>query len=212
MVAQNSKLRLGGMVSIQSKILTRLRKYLRIARAGEIAERYLIMNGFDGALATLGVILGSYIAGVIDVRVVLSAGFGASFAMGISGAWGTFVAERTQRVKSIKELEKAMFAELKNSIIGKASRVAIIWLALVDALSPILTSVVTLLPFIMSFYGLMPLGNALIASVILNLMTLFTLGLFLGRISKSSMILQGILMVLAGIFASLFLLALGLAL
>ncbi len=200
------------MIGIQNQILSKLRNYLRVARAGEIAERYFIMNGFDGALATLGVVIGSYIAGHLDARVILSAGFGASLAMGISGAWGAFMAERTQRVKDMKELEQAIFSELKNSIIGKASRVAMMWIALVDALSPVVTSLVTLLPFILSFHGLMSLGDALLASILLNLTTLFTLGLFLGRISKSSMILQGILMVLAGIVASLLLLILGLAL
>ncbi|MCP8313729.1 MAG: hypothetical protein H3Z53_05085 [archaeon] len=199
------------MVSIQNRILSKLRKYLRIAKASEIAERYLIMNGFDGALAILGVVIGSYVVGANDAKIILSAGFGVSFAMGISGAWGAFMAERAQRAKNIKELEQAMFTELKDSIIGRASVVAVLWVALVDALSPIITAFIALSPFLFSFYGLVSLGNALIASIILNLTVLFILGLFLGRISKSSMIKQGALMVLAGIFTLLFLLALELA-
>lgn len=169
------------------------------------------MNGFDGALAILGVIIGSYVVGVNDARIILSAGFGASFAMGISGAWGAFMAERAQRVKGIKELEQAMFTELKGSIIGRASIVAVLWVALVDALSPIVTAFITLSPFLLSFYGLMSLGNAVIASIILNLTTLFILGLFIGRISKSSMVKQGVMMILAGIVTLLFLLVLNLA-
>ncbi|MCP8307279.1 MAG: hypothetical protein H3Z53_00510 [archaeon] len=169
------------------------------------------MNGFDGALAILGVIMGSYVVGVRDAKIILSAGFGASFAMGISGAWGAFMAERAQRVKNIKELEQAMFTDLKNSIIDRASIVAVFWVALVDALSPIITAFIALSPFLLPFYGLVSLGNALIASIILNLTTLFILGLFLGRISKSSKITQGALMILAGIVTLLFLLALELA-
>lgn len=197
--------------NIQNQILLKLRKYLRIARANEIAERYLIMNGFDGALAMLGIVIGSYIAGVNDAKIILSAGFGASLAMGISGAWGAFMAEKAQRVKKIKELEQAMFTDLKNSIISRASIVAVLWVALVDALSPIITALIALSPFLLSFYGLLSLGNALITSIILNISTLFILGLFLGRISKSNMITQGALMILAGITTLLLLLALKLA-
>jgi predicted membrane protein (TIGR00267 family) len=170
------------------------------------------VNGFDGALAILGVVIGSYIAGVSDAKIILSAGFGASLAMGISGAWGAFMAEKAQRAKNIKELEQAMFTDLKNSIIGRASIVAVLWVALVDALSPIITAFIALSPFLFSFYGLASLENALIASIILNLTVLFILGLFLGRISKSNMITQGVLTVLAGIVTLLLLLALGLAL
>ncbi len=169
------------------------------------------MNGFDGALAILGVIIGSYVVGVNDAKIILSAGLGVSFAMGISGAWGAFMAERAQRVKNIKELEQAMFTDLKNSIIDRASIVAVLWVALVDALSPIITALITLSPFLLALYGILPLGDAMIASIILNLTVLFTLGLFLGRVSKSSKFKQGILMVLAGIVTLLFLLLLELA-
>ncbi|MCP8305315.1 MAG: hypothetical protein H3Z50_07635 [archaeon] len=198
------------MVSIQNQTLLKLKKYLKIAGANEIARRYLLLNGFDGALATLGVIIGAYIAGGIDAKIILSAGFGASLAMGISGAWGAFVAERAERIRCLKELEQAMFTELKNSIIEKASKVATLWVALIDALSPILTAFITLSPFLLSVYGLMPLDSAFIVAIILNMATLFSLGLFLGRISRSNMILQGALMVLTGVITLFFLLALGL--
>jgi len=197
------------MVSIQNP-LKKFNKYLKIARANEIARRYFLMNGFDGAMTTLGVIIGAYIAGVTDARIILSAGLGASFAMGISGAWGAFITERAERVRGMKELEKALFTELKNSILDRASKVAMIWVALIDALSPIMTAFITLLPFWLSLYGLMPLGNALVLAILLNMSTLFALGLLLGRISKTNMLIQGILMILAGIIASFFLLALGL--
>lgn len=177
----------------------------------EIAERYLIMNGFDGALAILGVVIGSYIAGVSDVKIILSTGFGASLAMGISGALGAFMAEKAQRIRNIKELEQAMFTNLKNSIINRASIVAVIYVALIDAISPIITASIALFPFILSFYGFLSLRNAIIASVILNMSVLFILGIFLGRISKSNMITQGALMVLAGIVTLLLLFTLKLA-
>ncbi|MCP8322756.1 MAG: hypothetical protein L6N96_01060 [Candidatus Methylarchaceae archaeon HK02M2] len=199
------------MVSIQNQTLSKLKKYLTIAGANEIARRYFLLNGFDGTLTTLGVIIGAYIAGGIDSKIILSAGFGASIAMGISGAWGAFLAERAERVRGMRELEQAMFTELKNSIIDRASKVAILWVAVVDALSPILTAFITLLPFVFSFYGMIPIGSAFIAAIALNMATLFALGLFLSRISKSNMLLQGALMVMTGVITLFFLLILGLA-
>lgn len=183
--------------------LTRLVKYLRLTRADEIARRYFVMNGFDGALATLGVIMGSYAAGAKDPRLVLSAGLGASLAMGISGAWGTYMAERAERIRGLKELEEALFAELEGSVLQKASDAAVITVSIVNATSPIVTSLVSLSPFLLAAYRVIGFDLALSAAVALNSATLFTLGAFLGRISRSNVLLYGGLMVLVGFLTAL---------
>ena len=89
--------------------LGRFRSYIRVAGASAIARRYFVMNAFDGALTILGVIVGAFMAREVDPRVIMGAGVGASLAMGISGAWGAYMAERAERRRSLKELENQMF-------------------------------------------------------------------------------------------------------
>jgi predicted membrane protein (TIGR00267 family) len=156
------------------------------------------MNGFDGALTTLGVIMGAYAAGHVQTILILTAGMGTSLAMGISGATGAYMAEKAERTRSMKELEDAMFAKLNNSIIERASNAAIYYIAFIDALAPIAASLISLFPFILALFGYLLPMEAFYISLILNGITLFILGVFLGRASRSNTILYGGLMVLAG--------------
>lgn len=179
--------------------LTSLRKYMEITEAGEIARRYFVLNGFDGALVTLGVIIGAIVSGSLDARFIIATGLGAAFAMGISGIFGALITERAERERVIKELEKALYTNLNNSILKRASTAAVVIIATVNAASPMIMILATLTPFFLSLYGLIPVGTALYAAVTINIAALFTLGALLGRVSDSSMVLYGALTVLAGL-------------
>ena len=85
--------------------MSRFRDYIRISKVGGLARRYFIMNGFDGALTTLGVVLGSWFGGVQDPRIVFGLGLSTGIAMAVSGAWGAMISERAERLKSKKDLE-----------------------------------------------------------------------------------------------------------
>jgi hypothetical protein len=82
----------GGLKSVVERIES-LRHRIDVFRrnlvqigADEIARRYFVMNAFDGALTILGVVVGFAISHEGNARLVLSAGAGASLAMGISRA------------------------------------------------------------------------------------------------------------------------------
>ena len=170
-----------------------------------------MLNAFDGVLATLGIIAGAYFAGTVHARVIVVAGLGASSAMGISGAWGAYLTERAERTRIIRELERELFTSLRGSTIEEASRTAVILIALVDGLSPLVTSIVCLSPVLASLLGFMTLGTAVVVSAAVALSILFLLGVFIARISNTNLVLQGSLMVLAGflIFAFAYLLGVG---
>lgn len=191
--------------------LKKLRDDLHSVRADEIARRYLVLNAFDGVLATLGIITGAYFAGATQARVIVIAGLGASSAMAVSGAWGAYLTERAERARAIRELEKELFASLRGSTIEQASRTAVFLIALVDGLSPLVTSLVCLSPLLVSLSGLMALGTAVAVSAVFALAILFSLGVFLGRISHTNLLLQGVLMALAGflIFGLVYILGVG---
>ena len=192
-------------------LFSKLRRYLRISGANEIARRYLVMNGFDGALVTLGLIMGSYVTGIFSPRLIVGAGIGASTAMAISGAWGAFLAERAERSRKLQELEDAMFTQLNNTVLRRASLVATIFVAAVDAFAPLATALISLSPFFLALHGFINADSALVPSLILNMATLFTLGIFLGKVSRSNVILQGAIMVLAGLITAGLLILIGTA-
>lgn len=188
--------------------LSTFRNYLRIARADTIARRYLVMNGFDGALTTLGLIMGAYTAGALDPRLILTAGFGVGLALGISGVTSAFIAEKAERDRSIKALEAAMFTNLDDTVMTRASDAAVYFVALINALSPVAAAFVSLIPFTFALLGMLPTMTAFYLALGINGITLFILGVVLGQSSRANTILYGSLMVLAGFVTALVMLLL----
>ena len=58
---------------------------LHSLRAWSIARRYLVTNGFDGALTMLGMVTGFHASGMTTLPVAISACLGAAVALFISG-------------------------------------------------------------------------------------------------------------------------------
>ena len=175
-----------------------LREYDKLANISEIARRYFAMNAFDGVLTIIGVLMGNLVAGVNDAKIVLSTGLATSVAMGVSGLWGAYLTESAERKRDLDELSRVTLTDLTDTRIGRASRAAIFIVAIVDGLSPFMAALIVLLPFFVA-------GNfddltwVYYTSLGLALLTLFSLGLFLGRISQGKMIQYGLKTVLAGI-------------
>lgn len=181
--------------------------HLKITRAHEISRRYLVMNAFDGVLVILGLVMGSFAAGVVEPGFVISGGVGASIAMGISGSYGAYITERAERRRTLRELEREMFTELGDSLLEKALRTATLWVAFVDGVSPLAAATIALSPFFLSEAGWISPPTALWASIGLTLMILFFLGAYMGRISKENIFTHGFKMLLVGgVMALVFLL------
>jgi len=175
-----------------------LREYDKLANISEIARRYFAMNAFDGVLTIIGVLMGNYVAGVNDARIVLSTGLATCVAMGISGLWGAYLTESAERKRDLDELSRFTLTDLTDTRIGRASRAAIVIVAIVDGFSPFMAALVVLLPFFVAV-NYEDLTWAYYTSLGLALLTLFSLGLFLGRISHGRMIVYGLKTVLAGV-------------
>jgi len=177
--------------------LQRWREYSEIAEVGEIARRYFAMNAFDGVLTIIGVLMGNLIANVQDPRVIVVTGLSTSVAMGVSGLWGSYLTESAERRRELDKLETYTLTDLQETKIGKASRMAVVVVALVDGLSPFLASLLVLVPFFI--IDLFPrVAWAYYAAIGMALLTLFGLGLFLGHISKENLIVSGFKTVIAG--------------
>lgn len=179
------------------KRIERLQEYMEVTKAHEIARRLFVMNAFDGALTIMGVVIGAHFSGVSNPHIVITSGIGGSVAMGISGISGAYLAERAERKRDLKKLEMAMLHNLGDTHYARASDFAAFIVALVDGISPALSAAILIMP-----YFLVPqigMDTAFYASLVLGLAILFSLGIFLARISDERLIISGMQMIMVGI-------------
>ena len=177
--------------------------FLRVTKATKILRRYFAMNAFDGAMTSLGVVIGSYISNIGDARAVIGVILVSGVAMAVSGFSGTYMAESAERSKSLNELEDAMLVDLEDTIYGQASKFVSILAAIVDGSAPFMASIPSVVPFYLALSGVMSLQVAFFVSIGASLATLFMLGVFLGRVSERNVIYSGVKMVIAGVAVAL---------
>ena len=180
------------------KTLKKWKQYHRISDVGPISRRYFVMNAFDGALTMLGVVIGAYVAGILEPMPIISAAVAGSIAMGTSGMSGAYMTEKAERTKELKELEKAMLTDLKNGLHHKSHKFATIFAALVDGISPALAAMLVVSPFFMVNPGIITVETAFFTCIVLTLVVLSLLGVYLAKISDESMIRYGVQMLLVG--------------
>jgi len=155
----------------------------------KIARRYLVMNSFDGSLAILGVVVGTYMAeGASHPHIIISSGLGASVAMGISGFMGAYLIERSERIRDNNNGE-----ESNDDVHGESMS-----LALVAGLSPFLVTLIAVIPFFLSLKHIINIEAAFVSSIVIIMVELFTLGVFLGKIARKNMIFHGLIALFVG--------------
>jgi len=176
-----------------------MERLARISNLGPIARRYFAMNAFDGTLTMLGIILASHFAMHFDARVIVSAGIGACLAMMFSGLAGTYLAEKAERERELREMENAMLRNLDQSVYKRANRFAIIVSSVVDGFAPFMAGLLLLAPFFIVLFSPTFWGYAVIISVLTGFVLLFLLGVFLGRVSEQNQWLYGLQTLAAGL-------------
>ena len=95
--------------------LKQIRTLLEISHSGEIMRRYFVVNGFDGALTMLGLIMGFYVSDRVDLAVVITSCLAAALALGMSGISSAYISEAAERRRTLAQLEKAMVTSLNES-------------------------------------------------------------------------------------------------
>ena len=190
-------------------MLGQIRFLLDITRTHDIVRRYFVVNGFDGALTMLGLIIGFIVSESDNLAVIMNVCLGAAIALGMSGLSSAYISESAERKRALDKLEQAMISDLADSAHGEASRWVPLLIALVNGLAPLLISFLILLPIWLSITGVaLPLPPLYIA-IIITLFLLFLLGVFLGRIADISWLRSGLQTLLIAVVtaALIFLLA-----
>lgn len=155
-------------------------------RGRRIARRYLITNGFDGALTMLGLMTGFYVSGTADLKVAVNASLGAAIALCVSGFSSAYLSETAERKQELRELEQALLVDLEESHYGMASRYLPLLIALVNGFSPLILSLLILAPVFLACHGVAWPWSPFLVAIAVALFCIFLLGVYLGEISRSS--------------------------
>lgn len=173
-------------------LISQVKFLLHITRTHGIVRRYFVVNGFDGALTMLGLIIGFLISSTEDLSVIISACLGAAIALGMSGLSSAYISEAAERRRELLKLQEAMVADLQQSAHGVAARWVPMLIALVNGLAPALISLLILIPLWLAQLGVpLPLPP-LYAAILVALLLIFLLGVFLGRIANISWLRSGL--------------------
>jgi len=173
-------------------LLNQARFLLRITRTHDIVRRYFVVNGFDGALTMLGLIIGFLLSTSADLAVIINACMGAAIALGVSGVSSAYVSEAAERKRALEKLEEAMVSDLQQSQHGEAARLVPWLVAVVNGSSPLIISLLILMPLWLAHAGVTLPLPPLYAAIIIALLLIFLLGVFLGRIAGISWLRSGI--------------------
>ena len=173
-------------------LLNQAKLLISISRTNDIVRRYFVVNGFDGALTMLGMIIGFLISATEDLTVVMNACLGAAIALGMSGLSSAYVSEVAERKHALVKLEKAMISDLSDTAHGEAARWVPLWIALVNGAAPLFISLLILLPLWLSAVGIaLPVSPFYIA-IAVAMVLVFLLGVLLGRIADISWLRSGV--------------------
>lgn len=184
----------------------RFEYYDAITGMSKILRRYFVMNSFDGALTTFGLLLGSYVAKVQDPILIIKIGVATAIAIGFSGLTGAVLTETAERKREIHSMEKALHKKLDKTDYKKAYDTASMLAGVVDGLSPLIASLFLLIPFV-----ILDISEAYLVSFVLSLSVFFGLGVYLGRISNENIFITGLKLLGAGIICMIVISFLGMS-
>jgi len=197
-----------GLIREIRSMISEATQYLVITSAENVLRRYFAMNAFDGAMTSLGVVMGAWLGDINDPRSIIGVILTSGIAMMISGFSGTYMTESAERSHSLNELEDAMLINLDDTIYGQASRFVSIFAAFIDGAAPFLASIPALVPFIL-VPGIFEIHIAFMLSSAACMITLFALGSYLGTISGENIMISGLKMMISGLAVALIALLLG---
>ncbi|XGI84172.1 VIT1/CCC1 transporter family protein [Halorutilales archaeon Cl-col2-1] len=175
-----------------------VRETLQDEEARSISRRYFISNGFDGALTSVGITVGSYLSGVPDGLTVVKVGVGAAVGLSTSGVWSVWEIERAEKLAELQGVEAAMLRSLEDtSIHAEKKRVRIVN-SVMSGLGPVVGILLPVLVF--AFEGVyLTMLEATLLSVAVAVSVLFVFGAYMGSISKQRWYVAGLRMGVAGV-------------
>jgi len=169
-------------------------------------SRYVALGTMDGILAVMGGTLAasgvSAVGGVeISNFVVGLTGLSVGIALAMSNAFGSFIGERAEESRTLRELEEKMMlneGELDDTLIHQQAKRRIYMSMFTHGFSSFIGAFVPVVPFLIIGDRMTALVTTLVACFI----ALVALGIYLGRVSRESLLKTSVEIVIIGIAIS----------
>ncbi len=155
-------------------------------------RRYFVVNGFDGALTMLGLIIGFLFSSPSSLQVIINACMGATIALTVSGTSSAYVSEQAELRLALNNLQDAMLTELQEGAHAEAARWVPIFIALVNGLAPLIISLLIIAPLWLATQGVTFIITPLQGAIFIAILIIFLFGVFLGRLSGVTWLISGI--------------------
>jgi len=143
----------------------------------------------DGVICILGMIIGVAVA-TSDLKLILIAAVAGGIADALGNAIGFYMSELSERGSQIHSQKHGV-----NSAIHSLREV--LMSGVFSFVATIFVLVVLLAPFL-----LLDIGKALITSILLSIALLFSLGVYVGKLSEESALRTGIKYIVLGIIGA----------
>jgi predicted membrane protein (TIGR00267 family) len=164
-----------------------------------IPVRYTVLGTIDGVVACLAIVLGVFSASV-DVKLIIAAGLSGGFGLGISNGIGGLMAEATVESKRMREIEDAMIMKkgaMRGTIVHKRIKRKLMYDTMTHGGCSFLGAMIPIVPFF--FFGI---NNAMIVSITVSFITLFLLGIYMGVMTRETLMVAGLKMLFIGILVA----------
>ena len=169
-------------------------------------SRYVALGTLDGILAVMGVTLaasGIAAAGGVEISnfVIGLTGLSGGIALAMSNAFGSFIGERAEESRTLRELEDKMMlseGELDDTIIHQQAKRRIYMSMFTHGFSSFVGSFVPVLPFLLIADRM----SALVTTLAACFIALAILGVYLGKVSRESLLKTAAEIVIIGVIIS----------
>jgi predicted membrane protein (TIGR00267 family) len=169
-------------------------------------SRYIALGTLDGILAVMGVTLaasGVASAGGLEISnfAIGLTGLSGGIALAMSNAFGSFIGERAEESRTRRELEDKMMlkeGELDDTVIHQQAKRRIYLSMFTHGFSSFIGSFVPVVPFLL-------IGNRMTATfttISFCFAALVVLGVYLGKVSRGSLLRTSVEIVIIGILIS----------
>jgi predicted membrane protein (TIGR00267 family) len=181
-----------------------LQELIQLSQSQSIIRRYFVVNGFDGTLTMMGLILGFILSDDIKLASVINVCMGTAIALCVSGVSSAYVSESAERKHMLQSLETAMVSNLANSDHAQAAQYVPIIVGLVNGLAPLLISLLVVTPLWLQQMEVLHMTTPLLASLVVASILLFGLGIVLSQVAGIPWYLSGLKTLLIGFATALF--------
>ena len=164
---------------------------------------YFINTVFDSAFTILGIIVGSAFSENFDHKIFLGTLLAGTFSLGISSGVSVYEAETLQAEKKIKTLEESLLRDLDETLIVENEKRQTAVVSVIIFLTPILTSLYSLTPQILSLADVLHVKTTIWISVSLTISLLFLTGYVFSEENREQKIWRGLRMMVLGVVAFL---------